>query len=146
MINVEYRLDGQPHEIVIKDTKYFVKELYSSDKRNNTQLAAWDLFVGAKIDIFGKAVELKQCDLKTQEWNKFYASFLQEMKNTFIEELRKYERKALEPWLTKSNTGKIAASTNLRGLIVQVSALKNRMASFRPLLSDDIVVAFESLL
>jgi hypothetical protein len=27
-----------------------------------------------------------------------------------------------------------------------VSALKNRMASFRPLLSDDIVVAFESLL
>ena len=65
MINVEYRLDGQPHEIVIKDTKYFVKELYSSDKRNNTQLAAWDLFVGAKIDVFGKAVELKQCDLKT---------------------------------------------------------------------------------
>jgi len=35
LINIEYRLDGQPHEIVIKDTKYFVKELYSSDKRNN---------------------------------------------------------------------------------------------------------------
>ena len=68
------------------------------------------------------------------------------MKNTFIEELRKYERKSLDPWLTKSNTGKIAASTNLRGLIVQVSALKNKMASYRPLLSDDIVVAFESLL
>jgi hypothetical protein len=29
---------------------------------------------------------------------------------------------------------------------VQVTELKNRMAGYRPLLSDDIVVAFESLL
>ena len=34
-----FRLDGQPHEIIIKDTKYYVKELYSADKRNTTQLA-----------------------------------------------------------------------------------------------------------
>jgi hypothetical protein len=68
------------------------------------------------------------------------------MKNTFIEELRKYERKALDPWVVKNCAGKIAASTNLRMLIIQVTELKNRMAGYRPLLSDDIVVAFESLL
>lgn len=68
------------------------------------------------------------------------------MKNTFIEELRKYERKALDPWVSKNCSGRIAASTNLRMLIVQVTELKNRMAGYRPLLSDDIVVAFESLL
>lgn len=68
------------------------------------------------------------------------------MKNTFIEELRKYERKALGPWVSKNCAGKIAASTNLRMLIIQVTELKNRMAGYRPLLSDDIVVAFESLL
>ena len=68
------------------------------------------------------------------------------MKNTFIEELRKYERKALEPWVAKNCAGKMAASTNLRMLVVQVTELKNRMAGYRPLLSDDIVVAFESLL
>ncbi len=45
---------------------------------------------------------MKQCDLKTAEWNKFYGSFLNEMKNTFIEELRKYERKALEPKIVKA--------------------------------------------
>ena len=39
--------------------------------------------------------------MKTAEWNKFYGSFLNEMKNTFIEELRKYERKALEPKIIK---------------------------------------------
>jgi len=68
------------------------------------------------------------------------------MKNTFIEELRKYERKALDPWMTKTAAGRLSASTNLRQLIIQVSNLKNRMGQYRPLLSDDIVVAFESLL
>ena len=35
-IVIVFRLDGQPHEIIIKDTKYYVKELYSADKRNTT--------------------------------------------------------------------------------------------------------------
>ena len=38
-IVIVFRLDGQPHEIIIKDTKYYVKELYSADKRNTAQLA-----------------------------------------------------------------------------------------------------------
>lgn len=67
------------------------------------------------------------------------------MKNTFIEELKKYERKALDAWLTKEASGR-AGSANLRVLINQVVELKKRLAGYRPLLSDDIVVAFESLL
>ena len=90
--------------------------------------------------------ELKQSDLKTTEWNKFYSSFLTEMKNTFIEELKKYERKSLDTWLTKDQLGKLAGASNLRALINQVVELKKRLAGYRPLLSDDIVVAFESLL
>ena len=146
LIVIVFRLDGQPHEIIIKDTKYYVKELYSADKRNTTQLACWDLFVGASVDIFGKATVLKQADLKTAEWNKFYASFLTEMKNTFIEELKKYERRALDPWMTKTHQGTHQSSAHLRKLILQVTSLKQRMSGYRPLLSDDIVVAFESLL
>ena len=38
LITIVFRLDGNPHEIIIKDTKYYVKELYSADKRNTTQL------------------------------------------------------------------------------------------------------------
>lgn len=117
LITVVFQLDGNPHEIIIKDTKYYVKELYSADKRNTTQLACWDLFVGAQVDIFGKSTVFKQCDLKTAEWNKFYSSFLTEMKNTFIEELKKYERKALDVWVTKSHSGSQQASANLRKLI-----------------------------
>jgi len=105
LITVIFQLDGNPHEIIIRDTKYYVKELYSADKRNTQQLSCWDLFVGAQVDIFGKNTVFKQADLKTAEWNKFYASFLTEMKNTFIEELKKYERKALDPWVTQNHVG-----------------------------------------
>lgn len=146
MISVIFRLDGNPHEVIIKDTKYYVKELYSADKRKTEQLTCWDLFVGCGVDIFGKNTVLKQADLKTTEWNRFYSSFLTEMKNTFTEELKKYERKTLDPKLTRVPVGKMAASANLRQLIDQVVELKGRMAAYRPLLSDDIVVAFESLL
>jgi hypothetical protein len=68
------------------------------------------------------------------------------MKNTFIEELKKYERKSLDLRLTRSCAGKGQCTTNLRELMYQVTALKERMAKYRPLLSDDIIVAFESLL
>ena len=68
------------------------------------------------------------------------------MKNTFIEELKKYERKALDQWLANSHSGKKQASTNLKKVVEQVCALKQHMSRYRPLLSDDIVVAFESLL
>ena len=34
-ISVIFRLDGQPHEIIIKDTKYYVKEIYSGEKKTN---------------------------------------------------------------------------------------------------------------
>ena len=147
-ISVIYRLDGQPHEIIIKDTKYYVKEIYSGEKGplKGTVVNCWDLHVGCKVDVFGKTTILKQCDLKTAEWNQFYGSFLTEMKNTFIEELKKYERKALDTKLTRSRTTKTQCAINLRSLMAQVTELKQRMATFRPLLSDDIIVAFESLL
>lgn len=68
------------------------------------------------------------------------------MKNTFIEELKKYERKALDQKLTRNCSGKGQCTTNLRELMQQVTELKYKMAKYRPLLSDDIIVAFESLL
>lgn len=37
-ITVIYRLDGQPHEIIIQSTKYYIKELFSADKKKTAQL------------------------------------------------------------------------------------------------------------
>ncbi len=38
MISVVFKLDGNPHEITIKDTKYYVKELHSAGKYKTAQL------------------------------------------------------------------------------------------------------------
>ena len=46
------------------------------------------------------------------------------MKNTFTEELKKYERKALDPWIVQNHFTKMQASANLRKMIMQVSRLK----------------------
>ena len=59
-ISVVYRLDGQPHEIIIKDTKYYVKEIYSGEKKcQGKVVSCWDLHVGCYVDIFGKPTILK---------------------------------------------------------------------------------------
>lgn len=66
------------------------------------------------MDIFGKKTVLKQCDLKTAEWNKFYGAFLNEVwaltifqiKNTLLDEVKKYERKAYDIKMVKNLSGK----------------------------------------
>jgi len=60
--------------------------------------------------------------------------------------MKGYERKALEQWLIRDHFGKNVAGANLRQILTQVVALKKKLSGYRPLLSDDIVVAFESLL
>ncbi len=62
------------------------------------------------VDIFRKGTEQKQADLKTNEFNIVYSSFLIEMKNFFIEKLKNYERKALDTQITKENLGKLAGA------------------------------------
>jgi len=99
------------------------------------------------VDIFGKPTILKACCLKTCEWNKFYGAFLSEIKKTLMDEIKKYERKSLDVKLTKNcENKKHQGSINLRLLISQVAGLKKIMARYRPLLSNDIMIAFESLL
>ena len=146
-IKVRYRLDGKPHEITIEDTKYFVKELFIwSGIKTKYTAKVWDLHVGSKIDIFGKPTILKQWCLKTTEWNNFYGAFLKEIKKTFVDEIKKYERKKLDVKLVKDADGKQKGSIDLALLIKQVSGLKEKMSKYRPMLSDDIMIAFESLL
>ena len=138
-----YKLNGDPHEVKIEDTKYYLKDIQGSSWK---PIELWDLYVGAKIDIFGKPTILKRCCLKTVEWNKFYGEFLNEIKKTLLDEIVKYDRKSLDPKLTKINKSKALGSTDLRLLIKQVIGLKDILNKYWPMLSNDIVKAFEGLL
>ena len=101
-------MNGDPHEVKIEDQTYFLKEVFSAEAgKLKRPLEIWDLFVGAKIDIFGKPTILKKCHLKTTEWNKFYGAFLNEIKKTILDEIKKYEWKSLDPKLTRSCESKL---------------------------------------
>jgi hypothetical protein len=63
-----------------------------------------------------------------------------------MDEIKKYERKKLDMKIVKEPEGKQQGSINLALLIQQVSILKEKMSYYRPMLSDDIIIAFESLL
>lgn len=146
-IKIKYRLGKKSHEITILDKKYLLKELYICDSIKTTRVATlWDLYVGAKVDVFGKPTILKKWCFKTKEWNKFYGAFLKEIKKTLIDEIKKYERKKFDISVVKDWEGKQQGSINISMLIKQVTALKERMAKYRPMLSNDIMIAFESLL
>lgn len=146
-IKLKFRLDGKPHEVTIQEKKYCLKEIYICESIKTTKVATiWDLHVGAKVDIFGKPTILKKCCLKTTEWNKFYGAFLKEIKKTLVDEIKKYERKKLDIRIIKECEGKQQGSIDLAMLIRQVTALKDKMSKYRPMLSDDIMIAFESLL
>lgn len=51
MISIIFHLDGNPHEIIIKDTKYYVKEIYSADKRSTQQLTVSDYLLNNSTSV-----------------------------------------------------------------------------------------------
>jgi hypothetical protein len=63
-----------------------------------------------------------------------------------MDEIKKYERKKLDSKIIKECEGKQQGSINLTLLISQVTALKEKLSFYRPMLTEDIIIAFESLL
>lgn len=104
-------------------------------------LECWDLYVGAEVSIFGKAVVLKQCDLSTSQWIAYYSQSLTDTKDRLVRELRKYEVKPLPAWLLQSAESELQGGTNLRLLQKQCKELKTRLEHFRPKLAQAIVTA-----
>jgi len=129
-IQLVFKIKKGQHQIIIEDTKYYVDEIYpyrgkSSESASKEPLTVWDLHVGAKIDIFGKPTILKKSCRHTNEFNNYYGAFLKEIKNTLLDEIQKYQRKPMQPWIMKeSSQGTQQGSMNLRLLIKQVVGLK----------------------
>lgn len=105
--------------------------------------------MGAKVDIFGKQTVLKQCDLKTGEWNESAGAFLLKVKEQLIKEIRKYYTAPLEPIYLNYVPSKLKVSKqaahppqggkNLRALVNQLAMLKERLAVYRPLRSTELL-------
>jgi len=103
----------------------------------------WDLRVGAELDILGRITTLQRCSLTTAQWNKHWGDLLIALRERLITELRKYESKRKEQWLTYQRHSVEAGSIDIRLLMGQVAGLGTQLRQYRPKLADQLALPKE---
>ncbi|CAE8655927.1 unnamed protein product [Polarella glacialis] len=122
---------------------YHVPVAYGS--RTGEAVTVWDLHVGAELDILGRMTTLQRCSQTTAQWNKYWAERLLALRNKLIEELKKYDTRKHDPWLTWQGKEKTAGTADLRLLMGQVSGLGAQFAEYRPRLALQYIIPQEML-
>lgn len=111
--------------------------------RTGEVATVWDLHVGAELDILGRITTLQRCSQTTAQWNRYWAERLIVIRTKLVEELRKYETRKSEPWLTLNKGNRDAGSVNLRLLLSQVTGLGSQLREYRPRLAGQLGVPEE---
>ena len=108
-------------------------------------LQAWDLHVGARLNVLGRPTTLMQANLLTQKWLEYHADRLTRVKLALGEQLRKYETHEL-PAAFGAAKRRAVGSTDLRLLLNQIDGLQLRLGQYRPTLAatlGDVATRFE---
>ena len=95
-------------------------------------LEAWDLHVGARLNVLGRPTTLMQANLLTAKWLDYHADRLTRVKLALGEHLRKYETFEVPMPATKRRA---TGSVDLRLLLNQIDALQERLGQYRPTLA-----------
>lgn len=140
---LRYNISEGAFQIAIDEDSnlYHVPIVYAH--KTGESVTVWDLFVGAELDILGRQTTLQHCSQMTAQWNAYWAGWLAPLRTRLSEELRKYETRKAEPWLSFQKKSSEAGSANLRLLINQVNDLQARLAEYRPRLADKLGVPIE---
>mmetsp|Transcript_91704 Transcript_91704/g.296697 ORF Transcript_91704/g.296697 Transcript_91704/m.296697 type:complete len:213 (+) Transcript_91704:98-736(+) len=115
---------------------YHVPVAYGA--KTGEAVTVWDLHVGAELDILGRITTLQRCSQTTAQWNKYWADRLVTIRERLVEELRKYETRKTEPWLTFQKASVHSGSVDLRLLMGQVAGLGAQLAEYRPRLAAQL--------
>jgi len=123
---------------------YHVPVAYGA--RTGEAVTVWDLHVGAEVDILGRMTTLQRCSQTTAEWNKYWADRLILLRNRLAEELKKYDTRKNDPWLTWQKARIEAGGADLRLLMGQVAGLCAQLNEYRPRLAAQLSVPQEMLI
>merc|ERR1719311_1615229 len=91
---------------------YHVPVVYGH--RSGQPITVWDLRVGAELDVLGRVTTLQHCSQMTAQWNSYWAERLTPIRQRLMDELRKYDTRKLETWLTRDRRTREAGSVDLR--------------------------------
>eukprot|EP00929_Paragymnodinium_shiwhaense_P024945 TRINITY_DN15209_c0_g1_i1.p1 TRINITY_DN15209_c0_g1~~TRINITY_DN15209_c0_g1_i1.p1 ORF type:complete len:199 (-),score=30.25 TRINITY_DN15209_c0_g1_i1:133-729(-) len=144
-VYIRFNISEGAFQIAIdEDTNlYHVPVVYGA--RTGEAVTVWDLHVGAEVDILGRITTLHHCSQMTAQWNKYWADRLNPIRDKLLEELRKYETRKREPWLTytKRTQPSDSGSADLRLLMNQVAELSAQLHQYRPTLAEKYKVPKE---
>lgn len=123
---------------------YHVPVAYGA--RTGEAVTVWDLHVGAEVDILGRMTTLQRCSQTTAEWNKYWANRLTLLRDRLAEELKKYETRKNDPWLTWQKGRIESGGADLRLLMGQVAGLSAQLNEYRPRLAAQLSIPQEMLI
>merc|ERR1712182_94012 len=139
-VYIKYNIVDGAFQISIDEDSnlYHIPVVYSH--KTGDDVTVWDLHVGAEIDILGHITTLHHCNQMTAQWNQYWADRLLPLRSQLEEELKKYESKKRDNWLSHSKKAVDVGATNLGMLIKQINELQGRLAEYRPRLADKLGV------
>ena len=128
--------------------------LASLTAKRKQPVQCWDLHVGAKVNLLGKATTLNQCNGETLEWLEFHATQLKKLKERLDACLGKYQSRSLPAAIRfdkghrRGRLDRDALSpggTSLRSMLDQIQQLIGAVGHFRPSLAEKFAVQLEAI-
>jgi Ca2+-binding EF-hand superfamily protein len=104
-------------------------------------LEAWDLYVGARINVLGRMTTLMQASGPTLDWLDYHCKRLQKASKALKRELKKYSMKFAREQgalMAKSDKGG-KGSVCLRNILNNIDSLRTRLSDFRPKLAENLI-------
>lgn len=137
-VYIRYNISEGAFQMAIDEDSnlYYVPVAYGA--RTGEAITVWDLHVGAELDILGRMTTLQHCSQTTAQWNKYWADRLMALRGRLVDEIRKYDTRKGEPWLTFQKVSPEAGSTDLRLLMGQVTSLNAHLSEYRPRLAVEL--------
>eukprot|EP00940_MAST-03C_sp_MAST-3C-sp2_P000077 g77.t1 len=104
-------------------------------------LKAWDLFVGARINVLGRKTSLMQASNATQEWLDHHGRQLVRLRGELLRELKKY---CIPPLHRSRSHFALGGRTNLRNVLEDMLDISETLKRYRPELTKRIISRYRA--
>ncbi|TMW56798.1 hypothetical protein Poli38472_006808 [Pythium oligandrum] len=135
-LHVYFSIPTKHFQVVLDDSDdvFTISHIIGSSGK---VLSAWDLHVGARIQLLGRITTLMQPSLLTRQWlalhEKQFAATKHEVETELLKyELQSHKRKPLTGQIACADPHKSVMGVSLRKLLSEIEELKIKLAKYRP--------------
>lgn len=136
MVHLYFSIPTRHFQVVLDDSDHVftISHIVGPGGR---LLTAWDLHVGARIPVLGRLTTLMQTSLLTRQWLQLHEQKFLEIKRQLQSELVKYElkdhgRPHKAGRIECVDPHRLQSGCSLRQVLGEITALKRKLAGYRP--------------